>query len=259
MQTNRQRGLSMIELMIALLLSTFLILGITQIYIDNKRSYTFQQSLSGNQESARYTQIFLQQAIAKAGYKRRPDEASDEVFKAVTSGGCAFATRGQSVVFVSASEICIRYQPRDHTERNCEGNVIDSSLTTPYTKTSTIQVERLQFDSTNKALTCNGAEIVSNLTDLRFELGVGSAGNPQTITSFVKASTTAPVLAVRYTALFRSTTGTQRDATTADTALANWIALTGATTAQVTAMKAADSGNLYQVAQNTVMLRNQMP
>lgn len=259
MLPNRQRGLSLVELMIALLLSTFLILGVTQIYIDNKRSYAFQQNLSGNQESARYAQIFLQQTIAKAGYKRRPDESSDDVFKAVTAGGCTFTTAGQSVLFVSSSEICIRYQPRDHTERNCQGNVIDNTLTTPYTKTNTVQVERLQFNSTNQTLTCNAAEVVNNLTDLRFELGVGSAGNPQTITSFVKASTTAPVLAVRYTTLFRSTAGTQRDATSADTALANWIALTGATTAQVTAMKTADKGNLYQVAQNTVMLRNLMP
>lgn len=259
MLPNRQRGLSLVELMIALLLSTFLILGVTQIYIDNKRSYIFQQSLSGNQESARYAQIFLQQTIAKAGYRRRPDESSEEVFKAVTASGCAFTAAGQSVLFISSSEICIRYQPRDHTELNCQGNVIDNTLTSPYTKTNKVQVERLHFDSTNQALSCNGAEVVSNLTDLRFELGVGSAGNPQTITNFVKASTTDPVLAVRYTTLFRSTAGTQRDATTTDTALANWIALTGATAAQVNALKAADKGNLYQVAQNTVMLRNLMP
>lgn len=272
MLPNRQSGLSLVELMIALLLSTFLILGVTQIYIDNKRSYAFQQNLSGNQESARYAQIFLQQTLAKAGYKRRPDESSDEVFKAVTAGGCAFA-KGQTVLFVSASEICIRYQPRDHTERNCLGNVIDSSLTTPYTKRNNAPIERLSLDLSNgkQTLKCSfvdpeyplvsetSADIFNNLADLRFELGVGSAGNPQTITSFVKAATTAPVLAVRYTTLFRSSAGMQRDATSADTALANWIALTGATTAQVTAMKTADKGNLYQVAQNTVMLRNLMP
>lgn len=266
---NRQHGLSLVELMIALLLSTFLILGVTQIYIDNKRSYSFQQNLSDNQESARYAQVFLQQSIAKAGYKRRPDESSDEVFKVYNKGGCSFSA-GQSVLFVSASDICIRYQPRDHTERNCLGDVIDSSLTTPYTKTNTVQVERLSLDLSNnkQTLKCSfvdtsdnpkSADILNNLTDLRFELGVGSTGNPQTISSFVKASTANPVLAVRYTALFRSALGNQRGATSVDTALANWAALSGATSAQVTAMKSADTGNLYQVVQNTVMLRNLMP
>ena len=194
---NRQHGLSLVELMIALLLSTFLILGVTQIYIDNKRSYSFQQNLGDNQESARYAQVFLQQSIAKAGYKRRPDESSDEVFKVYNKGGCSFSA-GQSVLFVSASDICIRYQPRDHTERNCLGDVIDSSLTTPYTKTNTVQVERLSLDLSNnkQTLKCSfvdtsdnpkSADILNNLTDLRFELGVGSTGNPQTISSFVKA------------------------------------------------------------------------
>ena len=37
----RQRGLSMIELLVALAISSFLILGITQVYIDNKRNYMF--------------------------------------------------------------------------------------------------------------------------------------------------------------------------------------------------------------------------
>lgn len=256
---HRQHGLSLVELMIALLLSTFLILGVTQIYIDNKSSYSFQQNLSDNQESARYAQVFLQQSIAKAGYKRRPDEASEQVFLSGLAGGCTFTAAGQTVLFVSSSEICIRYQPRDHTERNCEGAVIDSALTTPYSKTSTVQVERLRYNAATRSLHCNGHEVVNNLTDLRFELGVGSTGNPQTISSFVKASTTNPVLAVRYTALFRSALGNQRGATSVDTALANWAALSGATSAQVTNMKSADTGNLYQVVQNTVMLRNLMP
>lgn len=39
MNATRQTGLSMVELMITLLISSFLILGITQIYIDNKRNY----------------------------------------------------------------------------------------------------------------------------------------------------------------------------------------------------------------------------
>ena len=49
-----QAGLSLIELLIALAISSFLILGITQIYIDNKRSYNFQQSQAGNQENHRF-------------------------------------------------------------------------------------------------------------------------------------------------------------------------------------------------------------
>ncbi len=38
-RSRRQSGLSMIELPVALAISSFLILGITQIYLDNKRNY----------------------------------------------------------------------------------------------------------------------------------------------------------------------------------------------------------------------------
>lgn len=47
-----QAGLSLVELMVALAISSVLILGITQIYIDNKRSYSFQQNQAENQEGA---------------------------------------------------------------------------------------------------------------------------------------------------------------------------------------------------------------
>ena len=60
MKATLQSGISLIELMIAMALGLFLILGATQIYIDNKKSYAFQQSQSENQEGSRYSLLFLQ-------------------------------------------------------------------------------------------------------------------------------------------------------------------------------------------------------
>lgn len=264
MKATPQSGISLIELMIAMALGIFLILGATQIYIDNKKSYTFQQSQSENQEGSRYSLLFLQQELVKAGYRRRPDENIESAFPAGTSAGCTFSA-GETVKLDSASAICIRYQPRDDKERDCLGNIVDSTLSTPYTKTNSLVTQKIAFNSGNKEVTCTRdtttAAIVNGIADLRFEYGVGSAVAPQTISSFIKiaASSSQPVLAVRYTTLFRSTSGKLRESTTADTALANWQSLTGATTAELTAMKAADNGNLYQVTQNTVTLRNRMP
>ena len=45
-RSQRQNGLSMIELLISLAISSFLILGITQVYIDNKRNQVFQLAQS---------------------------------------------------------------------------------------------------------------------------------------------------------------------------------------------------------------------
>ena len=41
---HKQHGLSIIELMVALLISSFLIIGITQVYLDNRENTLFQQS-----------------------------------------------------------------------------------------------------------------------------------------------------------------------------------------------------------------------
>jgi len=77
----RQRGLSIVELMVALAISSFLILGITQLYINNKKTYLFQQSQEVNQENGRFALALLNQELAKAGYRRRPDIASPRIFR----------------------------------------------------------------------------------------------------------------------------------------------------------------------------------
>ena len=69
-----QRGLSIIELMIALAISSLLILGVTQIYVDNKSNFFFQQGQSDNTENARYTLLILEEELRRVGYRIRPDE-----------------------------------------------------------------------------------------------------------------------------------------------------------------------------------------
>ncbi|UVE18496.1 PilW family protein [Pseudomonas sp. LS44] len=260
-----QFGLSLIELMVAMAISSFLIIGVTQIYIDNKKSYSFQQNLAENQEGSRFASLFLQQELGRAGYRRRPDESIEGAFPAATVSGCTFSA-GETVKRDSANSICIRYQPKDATDRDCLGNTVTTAanFTTPYTKATEIFSEKLSINSANE-LTCTRgsttAALISGVLDLRFEYGVGSATTPQAINSYIKTSpgTNQPVLAIRYTILLRSSSINLREAVSIDTALLNWKDLTGATAAEVTAMKALDSGQIYQVSQNTVMLRNRMP
>jgi type IV pilus assembly protein PilW len=264
-----QAGLSLIELMVAMAIACFLILGVTQIYIDNKKTYVFQQNLSENQEGSRFALLFLQDELGKTGYRRRPDEPIDTAFQAATESDCAFEA-GQTVKYISATSICIRYQPKDENDRDCVGNkvVTASDFSTPYTKATEIFTERLHINANHELVCTRGADdadhtaiLISGVMDLRFEFGVGSATSPQTIMSFIKSAPGAdqPVLAVRYTALLRSTGSKLRESLDADSALANWKTLAGASDAEVSAIKTLDQGQIYQVSQNTVMLRNRMP
>lgn len=62
------RGLTLIELMVAVAVSLILFLGISQIFISNKRAYRVQDDSSNIQESARFATGILMQDLRRAGY-----------------------------------------------------------------------------------------------------------------------------------------------------------------------------------------------
>lgn len=65
---RRNAGLSLIELMIAIAIAAFLLLGITQIFGASKTNYLTQEALSRIQENARFAMNRLQRSVRMAGY-----------------------------------------------------------------------------------------------------------------------------------------------------------------------------------------------
>lgn len=122
---KRQFGLSLIELMIALAISSLLILGITQVYIDNKRNYVFQQSQAGNLENSRFASLMINEYLGKAGYRRDPVILVEEAFPSRNAGGdCLAFGAGHSITGLDPSVgrgFCIRYQPQTSGELDCQG------------------------------------------------------------------------------------------------------------------------------------------
>ncbi|MCX7107342.1 MAG: PilW family protein [Methylococcales bacterium] len=64
-----QTGLSLIEIMIALLIGVFLLGGILQIFIGSKQTYKMQENLSRLQENGRFALDFLGKDLRSAGYR----------------------------------------------------------------------------------------------------------------------------------------------------------------------------------------------
>lgn len=62
-----QTGMTLIEIMIALLIGAFLISGVLQIFIGSKQTYRMQESLSRLQENGRFALEFLSNNIRMAG------------------------------------------------------------------------------------------------------------------------------------------------------------------------------------------------
>ena len=63
-----QKGFSVVELMVALLLGLFLVSGVTGMYISSKQTYRMTDNLSRLQESLRFSLEFISRDIRMAGY-----------------------------------------------------------------------------------------------------------------------------------------------------------------------------------------------
>ncbi|MCP4331999.1 MAG: hypothetical protein GY785_05045 [Gammaproteobacteria bacterium] len=65
---KHQRGISMVEILISLVISLFLLGGIVQVYIANKATYKFTDSISRIQENGRFSMETVVQDLRMAGF-----------------------------------------------------------------------------------------------------------------------------------------------------------------------------------------------
>lgn len=74
---NRQSGLTLIELMIALTISLVLLSGILQVFSSSKKSYRIQSAMSRLQEDARFAMDTIKHDIRMVGFFGCATEATD--------------------------------------------------------------------------------------------------------------------------------------------------------------------------------------
>lgn len=65
---RNQNGLSLIEIMVAMVISIFLLGGVVQVYIGNKASYSFSEAISRTQENGRFAMDIITRDIRMAGF-----------------------------------------------------------------------------------------------------------------------------------------------------------------------------------------------
>lgn len=279
LRLSRQQGLSMIELLIALAISSILIIGVTQIFIDNKRNYLFQRGQANIHENARYAEMLLNDYLAKAGYRRAPDDLPEHAFPQLgASADCLSFGIGSPVTATTDKRgICIRYQPVVSGEPDCIGSAtgaFDDAIPFTSPPQSALVVLAIKYDQGDAldggTITCKrigssaGEEaLLGNVADFRLEFGVGTNDilNKALITTgdrFVSASdwtnNTGPIRAVRYSLLFASTPNQRVGSSQIYT---DWLA--SASAASKERLEAGDQNRLYQVAGSTRIIRNLMP
>ncbi|MBK9132341.1 MAG: PilW family protein [Gammaproteobacteria bacterium] len=66
---HRQRGLSLVELMVAITISLILLAGVVQIFLSSKTSYRLLEATSRVQENGRFAVGFITEDVRMAGYR----------------------------------------------------------------------------------------------------------------------------------------------------------------------------------------------
>ena len=76
------KGFSIVELLVAITISSLLLLGVTKIFIDTKASYNLREGLSRLQENGRFAMDLAQISFRQTGFKANGFQANTAAFLA---------------------------------------------------------------------------------------------------------------------------------------------------------------------------------
>ncbi len=182
----RQRGLSLIELMITLVLGLIVIAAVFNMYSGNTRSARFTEGLQSMQENGRYAVSVLQRGLRLAGYS---PAGYIDAFDIAQSDGNTIAVRTQQAY-------------------DCNG-----ADTTP---TGGLAVNIYRHDPLTNQLTCEGNQagaapmaIVEGVEEFRVLYGLDTDGDeltdePQQYVPFSATMNPADVVSLRFALLVSS-------------------------------------------------------
>lgn len=259
-----QRGVSLVEVMVSMAIGLVIITLVSLIYFEGIRTLAFRQGQSENLGNGRYTLEALGLEFAKAGYRRDPTQLMRDAFPVeVASNECNF-TAGQSIYVTSQGALCIRYQPRDDSEKDCAGRSGGISGLGPYKQASHPKegggmfVEK--YYVANDKLYCQAGneevEMADGVRDIHFAFGVGGSVNdpyrPREVESYKESvGSDDAIRALRFSILLvssnRVTGGIESNV------CSRWKEASGRENCD------AGNGYLYQIVSSALTLRNLMP
>ena len=176
-----QTGAGLVEIMVALLISSIMVAGLVQIFASNKQGYRVQEAQARLQENTRLASIFLRANIAKAGFHRNADQSPEDVFGVASFiTGTNNNTDSTDDIFDGTDTITILYE-RDGVMTDCLGNP-GSDTTLPPTPPGTIStnVYRVRNDNVlvcNNGITPGFQPLIDNVQDMRILYGEDTDGD----------------------------------------------------------------------------------
>lgn len=188
---HRQRGLSLIELMIAMVLGLLLIAGALQMMLTSQTIHQTTDTLSRIQENGRFALSFLTKSTRMAGYNSSEDEATEgKVFwdgACDTSDPCTNNGAGNA-----SDQIAVLLDPSNDSD--CLGNNVGSDKVI----VNVYSIDDLDNDQIN-SLYCRGFNLSANtwyspaqplvdgVENMQILYGVSDPAANNAITSYISA------------------------------------------------------------------------
>lgn len=189
-----QRGLSLIEMMIAITIGLILLAGVAKIFSSNKKAYRYNAALNEIHDNGQYALDFIANNLYMAGYV--PNVEKFQEYDWSGDGGVDKADMeiwayGTTVLPIVAADLTGTSNdliavnrlsdPADATATDCVGQTVAApGVFTPNTTaiTNSVGVRNVMaiipsgLYTGRPTLTCNGIELVDGIEHLQFLYGV---------------------------------------------------------------------------------------
>ncbi|MEH6344911.1 MAG: PilW family protein [Bermanella sp.] len=135
---SKQRGFTLIELMISSLIGLILMGGIMNLFITTNRSATLSDAIAQNQETGRFAMEYLTKFIRRAGYKENSQIEMPPIFTSFAGSPLITCGAGEEEEACSVNDLDpledediilgdrlgISYEVTNDTTRSCTGQVL---------------------------------------------------------------------------------------------------------------------------------------
>lgn len=187
-----QRGIGLVEVMIALTIGLVLLLGVSQAFLTMRETATTAQQLSAVQNQQRMAMYFLHVAVSGAGFNPDPVAKSGEVLYPVSG---VFTAPGQTLLGTGAGAAADTLSVRFTASAGGAQQGCSASLVAGHTYTN-------RFNVANGFLTCSETDntaataattlnLIGGLAGMNIVYGVDSTGGGSVTQYLTGAQVTA--------------------------------------------------------------------
>jgi type IV pilus assembly protein PilW len=171
LRAGRERGFSLVELMIAVTIGLVLTITLAQLFLGSRRTYATTDDVSRMQENIRYTYQLLTRTLHLAGYKSSPNIKTEDVFTADVNKRILDGVDGG--IGTASDSFLVRFEGSSNGPGAADNTVFDCLGVPVQAGTMATNNFTIQLDVNGKSgLYCNGSELVPDVRNMQVLYGL---------------------------------------------------------------------------------------